>query len=217
MNNIPRAPILKEWIKQFLPDNPIILEAGAHIGRDTIKLSKVWPHGTIYAFEPVPELFAQLVERTRQKSNIHPIKLALSDISGKADMHVSTGASTAASSLLEPYEYKTQRPQVHFHPLEVETCRLDSWAAQQGLKAIDFLWLDMQGYELKVLQAAPLMLSTVKAILIEASLSERFKGNPLFDEVITWLEAHGFKALRHDEPKHQKVNIFFISKKLCSF
>ena len=42
-NDIPQAPILKEGIKQYLPENPRILEAGAHIGRDTVKLSKLWP------------------------------------------------------------------------------------------------------------------------------------------------------------------------------
>ena len=47
-------------IKQFLPKNPVIVEAGAHIGRDTLKMHAIWPQATIHAFEPVPPLFKQL-------------------------------------------------------------------------------------------------------------------------------------------------------------
>lgn len=49
--------ISKEYIAQFLPPNPIIIEAGAHIGRDTKKMARQWPNAHIHAFEPVPALF----------------------------------------------------------------------------------------------------------------------------------------------------------------
>lgn len=211
-NDIPQEPITKEFIRQFLPNNPIIVEAGAHIGRDTLKMSTLWPDAHIYAFEPVPELFAQLKERTAAQPNVHAFNLALSDTRGTATLHVSSGASTAASSLLEPLEYVKERPNVLFHLITVPTTTLDAWAFAERLDRIDFLWLDMQGYELKVLKASPTILATVKAILIEASLTERFKENPLYDEIRTWLEAQGFRAIKQDIPKHHKINIFFIRK-----
>lgn len=207
---IPQAPITKELIKGYLPANPIIIEAGAHIGRDTLKMSLLWPEGTIYAFEPVPELYVQLVERTKEKKNVHCYATALSDHSGTALMYVSSGASTAASSLLEPYEYKKDRPNVFFHEIEVATITLDEWAKAHTVKSVDFLWLDMQGAELKVLKASPLIVATVNAMLVEVSLTERFKSNPLSTEMIDWAQAHGFKAVQQDIPKHTKMNIFFV-------
>ena len=33
------------YIAQFLPQNPIIIEAGAHRGTDTIAMSRHWPQG----------------------------------------------------------------------------------------------------------------------------------------------------------------------------
>lgn len=203
------GPITKEYIKQFLPEAPIILEAGAHIGRDTLKMSKLWPQGTIYAFEPVPDLFVQLVERTKERANVICDPRALSDTNGTAEFFVSSGASTAASSLFAPLEYLTQRPEVLFHTTTVPTITLDSWAAEKNVTHIDFLWLDMQGPELLVLQAAPLILKTVKAILIEVNLTERFTGNPSYDEVKSWLESQGFVLNTQDEPKHNKINLFF--------
>lgn len=205
-------PIAKEFIRGFLPDSPRILEAGAHIGRDTVKMARLWPDATIYAFEPVPDLFQQLKERTAGLPNIHSFQLALSNTMGTATMHVSTGASTAASSLFEPHEYRKSRPNVHFHPIIVHTITLDQWAEEQRIDHIDFLWLDMQGNELNVLKASTKIFPTARALLIEASFTQRFKGNPLYDEIIGWLATHGFKAIAQDEPKHDKVNIFFIRK-----
>jgi FkbM family methyltransferase len=204
------GPITKEYIKPYLPADPVILEAGAHIGRDTMKMATLWPSGTIYAFEPVPELYAQLLERTKERSNVICDSRALSNENGTATFFVSSGATTAASSLLEPHEYRIQRPEVQFHPTTVTTITLDSWAAENGVKNIDFMWLDMQGSELNVLKAASTMLPTVQAILIEVNLTERFKGNPSYEEVKAWLEAHGFTLAAQDAPKHNKINLFFI-------
>ena len=207
------GPITKEFIKTCLPENPVILEAGAHIGRDTVKMSTVWPQSTIYAFEPVPELYSQLVERT--KKDVQTIicdSRALSNENGTATFFVSSGASTAASSLLEPHEYRIQRPEVQFHPITVTTITLDTWVAENNVSKIDFMWLDMQGAELNVLKAASTLLPTVHAILIEVNLTERFKGNPSYEDVTTYLENQSFVLIARDLPKHNKINLFFTRK-----
>jgi 2-O-methyltransferase len=206
----PQAQITKQYIAQFLPQNPTILEAGAHIGRDTVKMSKLWPEGAIYAFEPVPELFKQLQENTKAYTNIICFPVALSNRVGHATMYVSSGASTAASSLHEPSEYHIKRPEVSFTPVELPTTTIDTWAKEQDIDHIDFMWLDMQGHELIALEGAAKILPTVKVILIEASLTERFKDNPLYQEVHAWMEKHGFQAVQEDIPKHDKINILFV-------
>jgi len=43
-------------VAPYLPANPVIIEAGAFNGSDTIKLAKKWPQATIHAFEPVPAI-----------------------------------------------------------------------------------------------------------------------------------------------------------------
>jgi len=52
-----KGVIPKKYFRAFLPEKPVILEAGAHKGKDTVELAKIWPKGTIHAFEPVPTLF----------------------------------------------------------------------------------------------------------------------------------------------------------------
>jgi len=209
-----QAPISKEQITQYLPERPIIVEAGAHIGRDTVRMSSLWPQAEMYAFEPVPYLYEQLLERTKDCPNVTCYNIALSDHIGTETMYVSSGASTAVSSLYEPYEYIKERPNVFFEKAEVPTIILDTWAHKQGITHVDFMWLDMQGAELKVLKAAPKMVSTVRVIFVEASLTERFKNIPLYDELFLWIETQGLKIIQQDAPKHNKVNLLCVKSEL---
>lgn len=204
------APILKEQITQYLPKRPIIVEAGAHIGRDTLRMSALWPEAQIHAFEPVSSLYEQLLSQTVDLQNVVCYNLALSDHTGTERLHVSSGASTAVSSLFEPYEYLKDRPQVKFEAQMVPTMTLDRWAQDYGIDQVDFLWLDMQGAEKKVLDASPKIVETVGCLVMEASLTQRFKETPLFKELKPWIEEKGFTVVQRDEPKHNKVNMLCV-------
>jgi FkbM family methyltransferase len=59
---------------------------------------------------------------------------------------------------------------------------------------VDFLKLDVQGYELEVLKGAETLLRTCQAVLLEVSLIEINKGAPLFCEVISFMAARGFEV-----------------------
>jgi precorrin-6B methylase 2 len=66
----PRAiPIAA--IAAHLPPAPVIVEAGAHVGRDTVRMARVWPEGRIHAFEPLPNVFDTLLRNTKGLSNVH--------------------------------------------------------------------------------------------------------------------------------------------------
>jgi 2-O-methyltransferase len=182
----------RQYIKQFLPTNPVIIEAGAHIGRDTLKIHKLWPLSTIHAFEPVPILFDQLKIAVADKPNVHCYQLALSDHTGTETLYVSDAQHTAISSLFKPACIAQEKPSVHFTPIMVNTITLDDWAEKYNVDHVDFMWLDMQGAELQALQVAPKVLKNVKVLLIEVSLTERYKDNPLYNEVKSWLEKQGF-------------------------
>jgi FkbM family methyltransferase len=180
-------------LKQYLPENPVVVEAGAHKGRDTIKMAQLWPHGHIHAFEPVPHVFEILVENTKQFNNITCYNMALSDQTGSMSMYVSMELDTV-SSLLKPTQVLVEKPHISFIRQEVKTITLDDWAKQYSIDHIDFLWLDMQGYELNALKAAPHILKTVRAMYTEVSLEARYEHNPLYPELREWLEKHGFNV-----------------------
>ncbi len=184
----------KAIIEQFLPSNPIVLEAGAHNGTDTVELAQ-WA-GRVYAFEPVPSLFEQLIRRTYKLPNVFCCQVALSDTTGTAPFYVSSGTSDASSSLLLPKDHLLIHQTVHFNKtITVDTITLDEWADQHAVDHIDGMWLDMQGHEFAMLQASPRILKTVKVIFIEVSYQELYEGTALFPDVRAWLEQQGFVYL----------------------
>ena len=64
--NIPLS-----YIALFLPPAPVVVDAGAHNGSETVQMSLLWPRGTIYAFEPIPAVFRQLEANTSHLPNVH--------------------------------------------------------------------------------------------------------------------------------------------------
>jgi len=195
---------------QYIPENAVILEGGAHVGTDTEALAKMFPKGRIHAFEPVPDLFAQLEERTKIYPNVTRYPIALSHADGSAVLHVSGGRSISSSSLLAPKEHLTFHPDVVFEKdIQVECVALDHWAKKAGLKHIDFIWLDVQGHELNVLKSGTEILKTVAALYTEVNLKELYEGAPLYPEFRAWLEGQGFIVVQEALDWEDAGNVLF--------
>ncbi len=209
-------------LQQLLPSKPVILEAGACDGEDSLRMSQLWPQGTIYSFEPVPSLFLKTRAKTFARNNVHCYKLALSEQTGKATFFVSSSPeeeTSGSGSLLEPKDHLTIYPDVRFEKtIEVQTINLDEWAAQNNVDYIDLMWLDMQGAELSVLKAAPRILRTVKLIFIEIAFKETYKNVPLYPEVRSWLESQGFTVIFEETCGAAKAegNALFIRSNLLA-
>lgn len=184
---------------QFLPENPIILEAGAYDGEDASRMSQIWPKGTIHTFEPVPLLFLKTKARTFNCNNVHCYQMALSDTSGRAIFYISGDQEndiSRSSSLLEPKDHLRIYPSVAFKKqIEVQTINLDEWAQLHAIDHIDFLSLDVQGMEYAVLKEAPKMLKTVKVIMTKIAFVETYKDTPPYQEVREFLESQGFSVI----------------------
>ncbi len=135
--------VSKKYISKYLPKNPVIIEAGAHIGLDTYEMAKMWPGAKIFAFEPIPELFQKLVKTTSSFPNVKCFQMALGDETGFCNINLSSGASDGSSSLLEPKEHIVHHPEVFFqNQLEVEVITLHDWMMKNEVEKIDFFgWI----------------------------------------------------------------------------
>lgn len=199
-----KTETILNFVKQFLPENPIILEAGAFEGTDTLKLSEKWPNSTIYSFEPVPQLFYYVQERIKNIKNVLLNNIALSDNKGIAEFHVSEiagrpGISYGSGSLLAPKDTLKYDPNIVFnHKIAVKTTTIDEWAQENKIDHIDFFWLDMQGVELNALMKATNILKTVKVIYTEVEFLQAYEGQYLYIDVMKWLYEQGFREVARD-------------------
>jgi 2-O-methyltransferase len=206
--------ISKSALKKYLPENPVIIDCGAHSGADSVELAKILK-GRVYAFEPVPDIYKILIEQTSAFKNISCYPLALSDKDGQQDFFISEGGSDASSSLLEPQDHLTDHPDVFFKKkVPVKTNSLRTWAQEQGISKIDMLWLDMQGFELNMLKAAGSILDSVSLIHSEVSTKETYKGVALYPELRAFLEQKGFKVEMEALPQGWDMgNVLFVRQR----
>jgi FkbM family methyltransferase len=205
-----------EVIAKFIPDDPVIFEAGGHYGEDTARFATRWPQGKVISFEPNPHAFELLRQATTGISNVCAHNLAVNDYNGKAVLHVCYGTTgdnpvfEGASSLLEASDWQA----VHYKgPKVVVPCVvLDDWCAANGVDHIDFMWLDLEGLELQVLKSSPKILDTVRVLYTETNFLDFRKGMTQYRELKSFLEASRFKLLAHWYAEGFQGNAVFIKK-----
>jgi 2-O-methyltransferase len=216
-----QAEIPLFMMKKHVPKNPIILEAGAHLGEDTARLVRFFNPDKVYAFEPVPELFKSLKESTLSLGAVQCVPYALAEKCGKSKLHVSSGyhqlsrhsrvVADGSNSLLRPTGHFDLCPNVEFNKqIEVTVTTVDDFAKQNKLDRIDFMWLDLEGMELKALQGAETLLRTVSSIYLEVSTKEFYEGAPHYAEVERWMRSRGFVPKYVAIPKDGHGNALFV-------
>jgi FkbM family methyltransferase len=214
-----RRPLMEMTLDElaaYLPAAPVILEAGACDGSDTVRFAERWPRGTIHAFEPVPHAYAGVLERTRSLVNVSTYELALSDETGAGELHLSEdaagGSRPDSSSLLAPTGHLDAWPSIKFRrTVTVQTQTLDGWADEHSIRAVDLMWLDLQGMELRVLQASPQLVSRTSAIHLEVWREPMYEGAPLYDDVVAWMSRNGFGPVI-DRVHRVFGNILFVRR-----
>lgn len=195
-------------VETFLPENPFILEAGAHSGEDTIQFAKKWPKATIFAFEPVPRFYQKILKniRTRHITNVQAFPFGLFSSTGKRDFFYSRNCGGASSYLPDAKDEKTNYADLR---MKLPCMTLDDWAEEYGIDHIDFMWLDMEGAEYYMLSVSEKILKTTKVILTELSFRSFREGHTLYSMLKPFLESQGFVLHKiWGSPKWQATGLF---------
>jgi len=120
----------------------VVFDVGAYVGDTALWFSKlIGPEGKVYAFEPEPANFTKLtanIRRTEVK-NIIPLQLALSD--QEAEMVVTSGGGS--STLAKNGEGTS-----------VNVTTIDNFVKNSGLSSVDFIKMDVEGFESHILTGA---------------------------------------------------------------
>lgn len=99
----------------------------------------------------------------------------------------------------------------------LKTARLDTLLAGQ---TVDFLKLDVQGFELEVLAGAEETLANAQAVLLEVSLIAINEGAPIMSDVVAFMKDRGFEVQDILEIHHRpldkatnQVDLLFVPAK----
>jgi len=141
-------------IEDRLPKGGIYFDVGAFRG-----ITAQWfasRADKVYAFEPMPENAESIrkVLKVRALGNVSVHELAVSDSSGSAklNVHQVKGHNSLGTVTTSRYLYT----------ITVPTTTLDEFAEQHGIERIDFLKIDVEGFEPEVLRGARRLLAARK-------------------------------------------------------
>lgn len=203
-----------DLIDMFLDQKVVIFEAGGHYGDDTLRFSRKWPDSTIITFEPNPHAFQMLSDATKDLPNVSRFPYAVGDHNGTTILNVCYGTNgneecyEGASSILEPSDGMKQHYQGP--KVEVPCVILDDWCQENNIDHFDFLWLDLEGFELQALKSSPKILSKAKIIYTETNFQMFRLGMTQYHELKTFLLANGFQLLSHWYHEGLQGNAIFV-------
>ena len=104
------------------------------------------------------------------------------------------------------------------HSVEKVLTTVDRILTPRSCPPVDFLKLDVQGYELEVLKGASLALAQAQFVLLEVSLLLVNKGCPPFEDVIAFMDQAGFRVFdfagqgRRRDGVLWQIDLVFIRK-----
>lgn len=138
-----------------------VLDIGANVGDWTLCMADlVGSSGRVLAFEPVPHL-ADTVRKTSRINRqdwVEVHQLALSSSDGMTEFSVEKGNSGGS---------RLGRMEGDFSQIPVQTQRLDALiASRPDIQRIDFIKIDVEGFELEVLKGARQTLTRFRPPLI---------------------------------------------------
>lgn len=177
-----------------------IVEVGANWGGDTKRFADE-SNNFVYAFEPTPELFDHLCETFLPYSNVKILPFAVDEEEGEAIFNIAGTGDWGCSSLYtfdpEIHEKWEGRPDFHFtNQVTVQKKRLDNFINENNIESIDYLWVDAQGNDFKVMKSLGDKIDIVKEGKCEGSYSVDLYVNTEnnVNDIVEWLTSKGFQC-----------------------
>ena len=209
-----------DWL--LLPYNrlKIGIDVGACIGETIDYFSD---YDLIYAIEPSPEEFTILKEKYKNDKRIIPIQCAISDKDGEELFNCYENGRF--SSLLdfnkkgEFYNFCEKNVESFDNlkdRVKVNTFRLDTLIDKYNIDHIDYLKIDTQGTDLKVVQSLGKYLEKVDTIQMEVQLKELYQGSSPKEETIEYMNQNNFQLINTtygEESKEYEQDFIFKKKR----
>jgi FkbM family methyltransferase len=208
---LTESPLKKDLLKLFDRDDKLkILDIGGCEGEESIRYSRIFPDSIIFTFEPLPKNQKLIIENIEkyEVGNVKLIPFAVSDKAVISQLYVSCGHpknqpsnldwdfGNKSSSLLSP-ESKNNHDWLNFDKkINVQTITLESFLIENKIDEVDFIHMDVQGAELKVLLGAKEFIKNIKAVWLEVSDLEMYKNQPLRADIERFMDSNGFYLIK---------------------
>lgn len=184
---------------------------GAHLGQEVETYNDL-NINEIHLFEPQKKIFKILKKNFNKQSNVYLYEYGLGSKNEIVQLYSAKQNHGASSSILQPTNHLKYYPEISFENNEkIEIKKYDDL----NLTNVNFLNIDVQGYELEALKGCKNSLNNfINYIYIEISRKPLYRGGVLMGELDRFLESYGFirVSTRWASSKIPWGDAFYIQK-----
>jgi FkbM family methyltransferase len=196
-----------------------VLDVGANIGQFSLLAQCLYPAATIYAFEPLQRPAEQFRALFSNEANVHLFQVGIDEALGDRKMFVANDHH-ASSSILKAHKQSQIFGSQETGEETVRVGRLTDFLSLDRISPPCLLKIDVQGYELQVINGCRELLPLVDYLYVECCYVELYARQALAHEILRRLGEFGF-ALRgtfnqHCDPKEGPVIADFLFQSLRS-
>ena len=168
----------------------VIFDVGANTGQTVRYFRNLYPMAEIHAFEPVSETFAILKRQlAKVPGRNFPLHLALGDHDGSMSIGLHDGPSELNSLCRDSMN---EDPGARRESVKVTT--LDRFCEEAGIRRIDILKIDTEGFEKQVVMGGKGMLSSgsVSFVYAETGFMDNDRRHTPFHQLKDLLGSMGY-------------------------
>jgi FkbM family methyltransferase len=197
----------------------VIFDIGANVGQSLEHYLAWFPDAKVYCFEPSRSACNELKRAFSGRSKVEAYQVAMGSAEGVGVLSENTDLSVMNRLSNKPADSEELS---EFDSVQIDT--VDSFCHRHGIKNINYLKTDTEGFELDVLAGASKMLENDCIDFVEVEVG-MYPGNSWhvpFESVKRLMEQHGYLIFGvydqvHEwtlgQPHLRRVNVAFISDK----
>jgi len=177
----------RDFLFKQINENDFVIDIGANIGETLLNFAKVNSTGHCLGFEPVPYIFEKLKHNIGLNNfkNITIENLAISDIEEDLSFYFPTNNNSGGISLSKSNEKADQI---------VKAITLDSYVEDKKLDSIDFIKIDVEGFEYNVLKGAKQTIIKYRPkMFIELGNNILLRQGSSSQQVVKFLESYSYQ------------------------
>jgi len=185
--------------KKLVKNNDLVFDVGANIGIHTTILSKLAGiKGKVYSFEPVPQTFNLLNETIalNYAHNVSSINIAFLEKRGSMEMNIFDTNYSAYNSFGNPIFGEIKA----INKIDVEVDTVDNFCKKNSISRINFMKVDVEGFEKNVFAGARNMLENglVDYLSFEVSKIPLDGNQAKAKDIFDILKSFSYKSYRYD-------------------
>jgi FkbM family methyltransferase len=157
----------REVFSELSKESNTVFDIGAYTGIYSLIAAKSNKNLRVFSFEPNPELFNALTKNIKNNfaSRCNLQQFALDKVSGNDYLYLNHDVYSSVGSLIETLPGQKK--------ILIEKTTLDKFCQEKSIERIDLMKIDVEGFEVNVLEGGRTILSASTPLILMESLNNK--------------------------------------------